>query len=182
MSAQSLTTLPQSPIPAFARSSSTSNPLGSYAPSSAGIQEAVQSYGPSEYLPPAVSESTNYRPAPAESNFNTTYPGDAYPSDVYSGCIVDGGWLRMNTPLSHRLLDFENRQTAKELFILQDSSYNYAGSPYVTVGAQGRFSFLGARTNTTNKFPYLGRLGSGVLYGTIYDGFTAEHLDLNQFG
>lgn len=156
-SAQPRSTLPPAPIPAFALPSSQSVPLGSYAPSTAGMQSIVQPNGPNDFSPPAISGPIHYQPAPPESISNGNYPGDAYPSDIYSSGMGDSGWLRMNTPLSHQLLDFQNRQTDKELFILQDSSYNYAGSPYVTVGAQGRFSFLGARTNTADKFPYLGR-------------------------
>lgn len=156
-SAQPLAALPPAPIPAFARTSSSSVPLGSYAPNTTGIQTAVQSYGLNDTSPTEISGAVDYQPAPYEPVLSGTYPGDAYPSNSYSSGIGDGSWLRMNTPLSHQLLDFQNRQTDKELFILQDGSYNYAGSPYLTVGAQGRFSFLGARTNATNKFPYLGR-------------------------
>ena len=155
--AQPQTTLPAAPTPAFALPSNPNAPLGSYAQRSVGMHPAVQSYAPDDFSPPAVSGPIEYQAAPYPSIPNGTFPGDAYPDDSHSRGIRDSGWLRMNTPMSHQLLDFQNRQTDKELLILENSSYNYTCSPYVTVGAQGRFSFLGARTNTTNKFPYLGR-------------------------
>lgn len=67
------------------------------------------------------------------------------------------GWLRLNTPLSYQLLDFQNRQTDKELLILHDRARCPNCSTRVTVGAQARLSFLAASTNATDKFPYLGR-------------------------
>ena len=67
------------------------------------------------------------------------------------------GWLRLNTPLSYQLLDFQNRQTDKELLILEDRARFASCSTYVTVGAQARLSLLFAHTNRTDKFPYLGR-------------------------
>lgn len=145
-SAQTLDQLSPTPLPAFAQSNGTNVPLGSFAPSSTSMHSAVQTYEPLELAPPATGPVSDQPSA-----------GEAYPDESYSSGVYSGGWLRMNTPLSQQLLDFQNRQTDKELHILQDSSYNYAGHPYVTAGAQGRFSFLGARTNTTDKFPYLGR-------------------------
>ncbi len=156
-SAQSLAALPPVPPPAFASPTSSSVPLGSYAQRSTVMQSAVQTYGPNEHASPGVSGTIDYPSTQYASIPDASYPGDAIPDDNYSGGMLGNGWLRMNTPLSQQLLDFQNRQTDKELFILQDSSNNYVCRPYVTVGAQGRFSFLGARTNTTNKFPYLGR-------------------------
>ncbi len=108
-------------------------PLGSYTPNAATMQQAVQS------IP--------YSPAP--SGFAS--------DEVVHGAYTSNDWLRINTPLSHQLLDFQNRQTDKELLILQEAAQGYGGTPYVVVGGQGRFSFLAARTNTTDKFPYLGR-------------------------
>ncbi|MCA9181094.1 MAG: hypothetical protein KDA51_06560, partial [Planctomycetales bacterium] len=107
-SAQPLAALPPAPIPAFARTSSSSVPLGSYAPNTTGIQTAVQSYGLNDTSPTEISGAVDYQPAPYEPVLSGTYPGDAYPSNSYSSGIGDGSWLRMNTPLSHQLLDFQN--------------------------------------------------------------------------
>jgi hypothetical protein len=70
---------------------------------------------------------------------------------------ISPDWLRLNTPLSYQLLDFQNRQTDKELLILHNRARYPSGSPQITVGAQARLSFLAATTNTSDKFPYLGR-------------------------
>jgi len=66
-------------------------------------------------------------------------------------------WLRLDVRLTDALLDFQNRQTDKELFILQDRARRRGRYPTVIVGGQSRLSFLAAATNSTDKFPYLGR-------------------------
>lgn len=69
-------------------------------------------------------------------------------------------WLQLDTDLTGRLLDFQNRQTDKELIVLE--GYQRAGPqiPLVIVGGQARLSFFAAATNRENKFPYLGRFPS----------------------
>ena len=107
------------------------------------VEEAVEeiSEGPVEFVPAPteVQPPTDivYLPSP--------------PVEVRSG------WLRLNTPFSYQLLDFQNRQTDKELLILENRSRFPSRATQVTVGAQSRLSFLAAGTNRTNKFPYLGR-------------------------
>ncbi|MEZ6091904.1 MAG: hypothetical protein R3C05_28640 [Pirellulaceae bacterium] len=54
-------------------------------------------------------------------------------------------WLSLDTRFSDALLDFQNRQTDKELFVLYRQSYHCGPRPNIVVGGQGRFSFL-ART------------------------------------
>lgn len=66
-------------------------------------------------------------------------------------------WLRLDTGLSYPLLDFQNRQTDKELLILESRAAMPTDDFSLTLGAQGRFSLLAATTNETDKFPYLGR-------------------------
>lgn len=76
------------------------------------------------------------------------------PTDV---TYVSSGWLRLATPWSYQLLDFQNRQTDKELTILQERSARSWHDRFVLTGGQARLSFLAASTNTADKFPYLGR-------------------------
>ncbi|MCA9135310.1 MAG: hypothetical protein KDB00_01090 [Planctomycetales bacterium] len=70
---------------------------------------------------------------------------------------MPGHWLQLDTDLTTRLLDFQNRQTNKELWILQSAGRHACPSPTVVAGGQARLSFLAASTNRENKFPYLGR-------------------------
>jgi hypothetical protein len=82
-------------------------------------------------------------------------------------------WLQLDTLLSDRLLDFQNRQTDKELFILQHGRA-VGCTPKVIGGGQARLSFLAAATNTDSKFPYLGR------FPTDFHGDTATDARLLQ--
>ena len=59
-------------------------------------------------------------------------------------------------PDSRAMLDFQNRQTDKELLILE----NNASTPFVPtliLSGQTRLSLLAASTNTEDKFSYMGR-------------------------
>ncbi|WP_144059919.1 hypothetical protein, partial [Rhodopirellula sallentina] len=76
-------------------------------------------------------------------------------------------WLRLDTPLTDALLDFQNRQTDKELLILENHARHRGNEPVVIVGGQARLSFLAATTNSEGKFPYLGR------FPTDFSGSTA---------
>ena len=64
--------------------------------------------------------------------------------------------VRLDTPTSAPLLDFQNRQTDKQLLLLANLP-NQPGYPSVVPAAQLRVSALAARTNTPGKFGYLGR-------------------------
>ncbi|TWU15115.1 hypothetical protein [Allorhodopirellula heiligendammensis] len=84
---------------------------------------------------------------------------DCPPQDRLPGYeeLSSRNWLRLNTPLTDAMLDFQNRQTDKELFILEYYAAHHFEGPQVIVGGQSRLSLLAASTNRTNKFPYLGR-------------------------
>lgn len=83
-------------------------------------------------------------------------------------------WLQLDTPLTDWMLDFQNRQTNKELSILQHRQGYGDQSPLVFAGAQARLSLLFAATNTADKFPYLGR------FPTDFSGKSASDARLLQ--
>lgn len=83
-------------------------------------------------------------------------------------------WLGLDTALTSQLLDFQNRQTDKELLVLQHRKRVGVRTPMVVVGGQARLSFLAAATNTENKFPYLGR------FPTDFSGDTATDARILQ--
>lgn len=83
-------------------------------------------------------------------------------------------WLRLNTELTDGLLDFQNRQSDKELLVLGYSQRRGGVTPRVVAGGQARLSLLLARTNEENKFPYLGR------FPTDFSGQTATDARLLQ--
>ena len=67
-----------------------------------------------------------------------------------------GNAISLNTPITSTLLDFQNRQTGKQLFVLE-SQRQSCSHPSFVVGAQFRASAMAAHTNTADRFPYLGR-------------------------
>lgn len=81
--------------------------------------------------------------------------------------------FKLDTPITDELLDFQNRQTGKQLFVLE-SQRRAEGYPSVTLGAQFRASALGAYTNRAGKFSYLGRFPPG------FDDQTASDVRLLQ--
>lgn len=87
---------------------------------------------------------------------------------------VSAHWLRLNTGLTAPLLDFQNRQTDKELHLLHHRQQSGDGLHTVVAGGQARLSFLAASTNSENKFPYLGR------FPTDFSGKTATDARLLQ--
>ena len=84
-----------------------------------------------------------------ESNFNAT--------DI----------IQINSYYSRRMLDVLNRQTDKQLLVL-DNEWE-SGSPSLIIGGQMRASFLAASTNRANKFPYQGRFPSDFSGTTATD-------------
>ncbi|MCA9074184.1 MAG: hypothetical protein KDA93_04060 [Planctomycetaceae bacterium] len=64
--------------------------------------------------------------------------------------------VRLDTDLMAPLLDFQNRQSEKELLVLQSQTAN-SGDPTLLIGAQFRASMLASWSNSSNKFNYLGR-------------------------
>ena len=99
-------------------------------------------------------------------------------SVAYQQCLggdcASAHWLRLNTRLTDVLLDFQNRQTDKEIFILQHQQHVGSKTPVVIAGAQARLSFLAGWTNTEDKFPYLGR------FPTDFSGDTATDARILQ--
>ena len=65
--------------------------------------------------------------------------------------------LRSDTDLLWYMLNFQNRQSDKELGLLYNNAAWGSSSPVVLVGGQARLAAMAAATNTEGKFPYLGR-------------------------
>lgn len=85
--------------------------------------------------------------------------------DNYSYSL--GNVLRLSTAFSTEILDFQNRQTDKQLLLLEHGGSTGNSGPQLVFGAQLRASFIAARTNNTSQFPYLGR------FPTSFQGTTA---------
>ncbi|MEZ6144669.1 MAG: hypothetical protein R3B91_04390 [Planctomycetaceae bacterium] len=64
--------------------------------------------------------------------------------------------VRLDTDLMAPLLDFQNRQSDKELLILESQAQN-DGTPTLLLGAQFRASAFASWSNRADKFNYLGR-------------------------
>lgn len=74
------------------------------------------------------------------------------PTSTSSFSLIDA--IRIDPTFSTDMLDFQNRQTDKQLFLLEHG--RRADGPEVILGGQLRGSFLAATTNRTGKFNYLG--------------------------
>lgn len=83
------------------------------------------------------------------------------------------GWLQFDSAYTSQMLDFQNRQSDKELFILEHALIEEQGTSF-TLGAQFRGSAIWGTTNSADKFPYLGR------FPTDFVGTTATDLRLLQ--
>lgn len=75
------------------------------------------------------------------------------------------GLLQLNNELFRPMLDFQNRQSNKEILLL-DSRIPEDGV-IVSFGGQARLSMLASKTNTADKFNYMGR------FPTDFSGTTA---------
>lgn len=64
--------------------------------------------------------------------------------------------MRLDTDLTAPLLDFQNRQSEKELLVIESQTANN-GAPTLLLGAQFRASALASWSNRSDKFNYLGR-------------------------
>jgi hypothetical protein len=79
------------------------------------------------------------------------------PSEIWSGPTGPNAvFIHTDTEFFRHMLDFQNRQSQKELKILENSNF-WGDHPTLLFGGQARFSFLAAGTNTDDKFSYLGR-------------------------
>ncbi|MFK7817242.1 MAG: LbtU family siderophore porin, partial [Planctomycetaceae bacterium] len=124
---------------------------------------------PAPLISPAINPTASGAAVPTTS-FGSEYIADdscEISGDVCEPMFIGGGggyqnlfgnqsFLRINTPLTFHMLDFQNRQTDKELRILQDGPRPGEG-PSITFGGQFRATALYGETNTENRFPYLGR-------------------------
>ena len=112
--------------------------------------------------------------APLLTNNNSVQPVSFLSPSTTSCSQSASQWLRLDTSFTDYLLDFQNRQTTKELAILDHGSGRGCRGPVVIAGAQARFSFLAAATSTEDKFPYLGR------FPTDFSGDTATDARILQ--
>eukprot|EP01048_Picozoa_sp_COSAG05_P017623 COSAG05_NODE_2437_length_3066_cov_1.564543_1_plen_452_part_10 len=70
--------------------------------------------------------------------------------------VIDGNFIQLAPDYSRAMLDFQNRQSNKEILLLEHS-LNSSGQTNMTLGAQLRASAIYGKTNDAGKFPYLGR-------------------------
>ncbi|WP_206678680.1 LbtU family siderophore porin [Alienimonas chondri] len=94
---------------------------------------------------------------------------DGPPPDAFANALS----VRLDTPHSAALLDFQNRQTDKQLLLL-GSIPTVVPRPVLVPAAQMRLSGIAGRTNTPGKFGYLGR------FPTDFTGTTATDLRILQ--
>lgn len=76
--------------------------------------------------------------------------------------------LRLDTHYFRQMLDFQNRQSDKELLVLENNAA-WPCNPTVVFGGQARLSALVAATNTEDKFSYLGRFPPDFVGNTATD-------------
>ncbi len=87
--------------------------------------------------------------------------------------IVDGNFIQLAPNYSREMLDFQNRQSNKEILLLEHS-LNSNGQTNMTLGAQFRASAIYGKTNDAGKFPYLGR------FPTDFEGNYASDIRMLQ--
>ena len=85
--------------------------------------------------------------------------------DAIDGDPTSSHFLHTDTPLFTEQLNFQNRQTDKELSIMRNGN-KWGDKTHVLVGFQARFSTIAAHTNRSGKFSYLTRFPTD---------FTGEH-------
>jgi hypothetical protein len=129
------------------------------------------------YSDPHVIYESEYVQPGVEFGAGSGMPGTVE-SQYYDSTFADP--INFGTPLLHlatdfssEMLDFQNRQTSKERFLLEHSRRN-GGQPMATLGFQFRGSALFAETNTADKFSYLGR------FPTDFEGTAASDIRLLQ--
>ncbi len=87
--------------------------------------------------------------------YTTTEPSEVFPSPE-SEPVVDYYLVMLDTSTMAYMLNFQNRQSEKQIGILE-SQGDSDQFPRLIVGGQLRASAMVASTNTADKFPYLGR-------------------------
>lgn len=85
--------------------------------------------------------------------------------------------LILDPSVTGPLLDFQNRQSDKERLLLQNDGSGRQTYPQIIVGAQFRASAIFGKTNSANRFPYLGRFPTDFSGTTVTD---ARLLQANQ--
>jgi len=125
--------------------------------------------------------TANYRSAPVGHSFAQQPPQAVVPQPptdwvgeppVFTSGPSGLPAIRLDTDLSERMLDFQNRQSDKQLELLKGNQS--IDRPEIILGAQFRGSGLVAHTNATSKFSYLGR------FPTDFTGDSATDLRLLQ--
>ncbi|MFP6694734.1 MAG: hypothetical protein VB875_17050 [Pirellulales bacterium] len=81
---------------------------------------------------------------PTAGQYNS--PVNEYPTSV----------IQLDTDYTRAMLNFQNRQSDKQLLVLENNIL-WGTYPMVVVGGQARLSAMVAATNTDGKFSYLGR-------------------------
>ena len=151
---------PANPLPAGLYGRPAVDPFAPAAPSAAGPQ-----FPPTSVVPPP------YEPAPVDlipppAAVAGIDPGRPYGQPLPGGLDLPrlAEWtpsVRLDTPTSAALLDFQNRQSDKQLLLLGSLPNAFPAGrvphPVFVPGVQMRLSGLYGRTNTKDKFGYLGR-------------------------
>lgn len=121
--------------------------------------------------PTTVAPTNQFASVMQDASFDPMAPAAA-------GFSPSEDWfITLNTPYTYQMLDFQNRQGDKEIFLL-DQSFANGGQPGVTFGAQFRASGLFASTNRADKFSYLGRFPTDFV-GTSASDFRMLHANQN---
>lgn len=110
----------------------------------------------------------------------TSSPNHLFPantSQLYHQPVIPPSSIVLNSSLSAEMLDFQNRQSDKELFLLRRTSTGHETYPQLTLGAQFRASGVFGKTNSSDRFPYLGRFPTDFSGNTVTD---ARLLQANQ--
>lgn len=91
----------------------------------------------------------------AGPGWQSTPPAEVF-AEPLSAPVASSSPLQLDTPTMGYMLDFQNQQSEKQLAVLE--SQNDSGQfPRIIVGGQMRASMIAAKTNSANKFSYLGR-------------------------
>ena len=133
-------------------------------PAPAAGRPAATAFPPPSVVPPVHEPPVELFPPP--DAVAGMYPGRLYGRPAPGGLELPrlAEWtpsVRLDTPTSAALLDFQNRQTDKQLILLGSLPNAFPpdapSHPVVVPAVQMRLSGLYGRTNTRDKFGYLGR-------------------------
>lgn len=108
-----------------------------------------------EPLPPEIPVDGEYEAVPAIANDGYEFGQPCCPAEVRPFELTQA--IGLNVAVTEPLLNFQNRQTEKQLLVLDGQRNVACQGPHAYLGAQFRASFLAAQTNSPNRFSYLGR-------------------------